>query len=187
MTAGSRSPSGDYVALLRGINVGGKNKLPMKDLVTLAGELGAGDARTYIQSGNLVCRLTKTAASSFSSRLAAGIESSFGLRVPVVLRSQTELRAVAKHNPFLSVTDDPKALHVAFLADRPNKKQLATLDPERSPGDRFSVRGSDVFLLCPNGVARTKLTNAWLDSKLSTTSTARNWRTVLKLVEMVDA
>jgi uncharacterized protein (DUF1697 family) len=183
----SQAGAGPYAALLRGINVGGKNKLPMKDLVALAEELGAADVRTYIQSGNLVCRLTKTAANSFPSRLTAGIQRSFDLRVPVVMRSQAELRAIAKHNPFLSVTDEPKAHHVAFLADRPNKKRLATLDPDRSPGDRFSVRGGDVYMLCPNGVARTKLTTAWLDSKLSTTSTARNWRTVLKLVEMVEA
>jgi uncharacterized protein (DUF1697 family) len=119
--------------------------------------------------------------------IAARIEEDLGLRVPVVLRSADELDAVLRDNPFLDRTDDEKALHVMFLRDHPAEDRVDALEPERSPPDEFAVVGRDVYLLCPNGVARTKLTNAWLDRRLDTVSTSRNWRTVRKLHEMAFA
>jgi uncharacterized protein (DUF1697 family) len=102
------------------------------------------------------------------------------------VRTADELRAVAQGNPFLDEGADADTLHVAFLADRPRSDRVAALDANRSPGDSFVVRGSEIYLRLPNGVARTKLTNAYFDSKLSTISTARNWRTVLKLLELMQ-
>jgi uncharacterized protein (DUF1697 family) len=117
-------------------------------------------------------------------RIAAAIEKQHGLRVPVVLRSAAELERIAARNPFLAERADPSTLHVAFLAAKPAKAALAALDPDRSPPDRFVALGMELYLHCPNGLARTKLTNAWLDSTLKTTSTVRNWKTVLRLVEL---
>jgi uncharacterized protein (DUF1697 family) len=173
-----------FVALLRGINVGGKNKLPMKDLVALFAQAGADDVRHYIQSGNVVFRATAPLAARLPGLVAREIERGLGLRVPVILRSDDELRAAAKANPLLAAGADPSTLHVMFLERAPGKKEIAALDPGRSPPDSFSLVGREVYLSCPNGMARTKLTNAYFDSTLRTTSTARNWRTVLKLVEM---
>jgi uncharacterized protein (DUF1697 family) len=176
--------NGTYVALLRGINVGGKNKLPMRELALIFVEAGCSDVATYIQSGNVVF---KTAARTYE-KLAATVEKQIAerhdLHVPVVLRSAAELGAVARKNPFIARGVDEKALHVMFLADAPSAQQIAALDPRRSPPDEFEVRGRDIYVSCPNGVGRSKLTNAWFDSKLDTTSTGRNWRTVLTLVEM---
>ncbi len=181
----SQGMAGDlYVALLRGINVGGENRLSMKDLVAIFSEAGCGDVQTYIQSGNVVFRATEARASRIPAAIATAVSDRLGFRAPVVMRTAGELRAIARGNPFLRAGADAEGLHVMFLADRPSPGKVATLDPKRSPPDEFEVRGREIYLRCPNGAARTKLTNAYFDTKLSTTSTMRNWRTVLKLVEM---
>ena len=106
--------------------------------------------------------------------------------MPVVTRSAVELRRAVEGNPFLAAGADVATLHVGFLASEPKAEPVAALDPARSPPDRFEVRGREIFLCLPDGVARSKLTNAYFDSKLATTSTFRNWRTVLTLLERVE-
>jgi uncharacterized protein (DUF1697 family) len=173
-----------HVALLRGVNVGGKNKLPMKDLAKLFADAGCTDVRTYIQSGNVVFRAKPAVARRVNTVVAAAIAKRFGFEAPVQTRSTEELRSVASKNPFLRKGADPELLHVAFLAQVPESP--AALDPKRSPPDEFVLQGREIFLRLPNGVARSKLTNAYFDSKLGTVSTLRNWRTVLTLLEMAS-
>lgn len=174
-----------HIALLRGINVGGRNKLPMKDLAAIFDDLGCADVRTYIQSGNVVFTAPPDVAASIPDRAAAAISDRFGLTVPVVTRTASELAEAHRRNPFLAEGCAPKTLAVAFLANHPAPDRVAALDPDRSPPDRFAVIGREVYLHMPNGVARSKLTNAYLDARLATVSTARNLRTVGKLLEMV--
>ena len=176
-----------HVALLRGINVGGKNKLPMKELVTLFTDVGCDNVTTYIQSGNIVFSASQELAARVPELVADGIRDRFGYRVPVVLRSAAEIAAVVSGNPFLDSGADIAVLHVAYLAEFPGADEVAALDPNRSPPDEFVVRDRDIYLRCPNGVARTKLSNAYFDSKLKTTSTMRNWKTTLKVLELVEA
>jgi uncharacterized protein (DUF1697 family) len=176
-----------HVALMRGINVGGKNKLPMADLVRLFVEAGCRDVETYIQSGNVVFSATENIASRVPDLIAKAVFDRLRVRALVVTRTATELRSVASANPFLRVGADAAELHVMFLAARPTSDKVAALDPERSPPDEFVVRGRDIYLRCRDGVARSKLTNDYFDRSLATTSTMRNWRTVLILAEMVDA
>jgi uncharacterized protein (DUF1697 family) len=177
--------AGTFVALLRGINLGGKNRLPMKDLVAIFERAGCVEVRHYIQSGNVVFGAKAELRTKIAGLVAQAIERHHGLKVPVVVRTAAEMRAVVGGNPYLDAdVADAKKLHVMFLADRPSKERAATLDPRRSPGDAFELRGRDVYLCLPNGVARTKLTNAYFDAALRTTSTGRNWNTVLKLAEM---
>lgn len=171
-----------HIALLRGINVGGKNKLPMKALAALFREAGCEDVRTYIQSGNVLFRAGATAADAIPSRISASIEERFGYRIPVVTRTAADLRATVEANPFAGAKAD--RLLVLFLANTPDPERVEALDPNRSPGDEFAVVGREVFLHCPNGFARSKLTNSYFDSALATTSTGRNWRTVGKLLEL---
>jgi len=173
-----------YVALLRGVNVGGKNRLPMRDLVSLLEDAGCCDVQTYIQSGNVICCAQVGLASRLPALIEGAVAERWGFHVPVVVRTRDELRAVAEGNPFLETGVDVERLHVVFLADAPSPAHVAALDPDRSPPDRFVVHGHEIYLHCPNGVARTKLTNQYFDSKLATTSTMRNWRTVLKLLEL---
>jgi uncharacterized protein (DUF1697 family) len=177
-------PLPTHVALLRGINVGGKNLLPMKELVRLFEKMGCVDVVTYIQSGNVLFSNPAAALDGFAGEMAAAIEKRFGLRVPLVLRSAQEIATVLAKNPFLTRSTDPKALHVAFLAAKPAAANAARLDPKRSPGDAFELRGRDLYLHLPNGVAKTKLTNDYFDRTLATVATVRNWNTVGKLVEM---
>ncbi len=177
--------AGKHVALLRGINVGGKNKLPMKDLVAIFEKLGCAEVKTYIQSGNVVFAAPAALAKGLPAKLASAIKKALGLQVPVVLRSAAEFRKAAAKHPLAGPGLDEKTLGIMFLADKPSAAQAKKLDPERSPGDRFKLVGRDLYMSYPNGSARSKLTNAYFDSVLETVSTARNWRTVGKLVEML--
>jgi uncharacterized protein (DUF1697 family) len=173
-----------YVALLRGINVGGKNKLPMADLRELVTALGHEDVVTYIQSGNIVFRSTLKPA-KVATDIAAGIAKGFGLRVPVIVRTRAELAQVAKNNPYLAPGADVAKLHVTFLADEPAATSIATLDPERCPPDEFIVKGKEIFMLLPNGMGRTKLTIDYFEKRLGTQGTARSWNTVNKLLDLM--
>ena len=173
-----------YVALLRGINVGGKNRVPMKQLTEIFLDCGCADVVTYIQSGNVIFRGPKAGQERLPARVQAEIASRLGHRVPVILRSAAEMREAVRSNPFLEREDG--RLHVYFLEHKPSEAAIRSLDPERSPGDSFRVAGREIYLLLPNGMGRTKLTNAYFDSKLGTTSTARNWATTVRLLEMVS-
>ena len=177
---------GTHIALLRGLNVGGKNKLPMKDLASMFTDAGCSDVQTYIQSGNVVFQARRAITTRIPALIAEAVWDRFGFRVQVVTRSAGELCKVARCNPFLRVGADAESLHVAFLADLPEAGKVALLDPNRSPPDEFRVRDREIFLHCPNGIARTKLTNDYFDSRLATTSTVRNWRTVIKLLELAE-
>lgn len=181
------SPTTTYLALLRGINVGGKNKLPMRELAAIFAENGCANLRTFIQSGNVVFTASGDCVRHLADRVTQQIAARFGFRSPVLVRTADELRRIVAQNPFLRRGGNEAALHVAFLADKPDPPRVAALDPQRSPGDSFELRGWEVYLYLPNGVARTKLTNAYLDATLATTSTLRNWRTVLSLLELTEA
>ena len=175
-----------YAALLRGVNVGGKNKLPIADLRDIFTAAGCAAVQTYIQSGNVVFEAVPDLAGRVPEIVTRTIRQRFGYEILVVVRSSDELRQVAVSSPF-DTSGDPRFLHVAFLEDTPSAEAVSRLDPERSPPDAFAVRGHNVYLHYPNGVARSKLTNDYLAAQLQTTSTMRNWRTVLTLLEMVDA
>ena len=182
-----RGTTGAHVALLRGINIGGKNKLPMADLAAIFREAGCDGVRTYIQSGNVVFRADPALAEEIPSLIGESILDRFGYRTPVIARSARELGEIVQANPFADTGTEANRLLVFFLADLPDRVRVETLDPDRSPGDEFVVRRREIFLHYPNGVARSKLTNSYFDSTLATTSTGRNWRTVTKLLELATA
>lgn len=173
-----------HLALLRAINVGGKNILPMKDLAQMFSDAGCTSVRTYIQSGNVVFETT-SAAPKIVELVKTTIEKKFGYRVPMVLRTSQQLLKTIRGNPFLKAGAHEKMLYVYFLADPPTARAVATLDSDRSAPDAFHVLGQEIYLHLPNGMGKSKLTNAYFDSKLSTISTARNWATVLTLAAMM--
>lgn len=173
-----------YVALLRGINVGGKNKLPMKDLAALFVGGGATHVSTYIQSGNVIFRAKPALAQTIAEAVTAGIAEQFGYRIPVVLRTAEELAEAIHHNPYIAQGVDESALHLLFLAGHPTPEGLNKLDPARSAPDEYIVRGREIYLNLKTSAADTKLTNAYFDARLATVSTGRNWRTVLKLRDL---
>lgn len=173
-----------HVALLRAVNLGRRNKVPMQELRRVFEALGCGGVRSYVQSGNVVFEADARLARRIPATIADAIERRWGVRTAVITRTATEVSAVVDRVP-VPVPDDHRFLQVAFLATAP--RAGAALDPARSPGDSFEVVGREVYLLYPNGTARSKLDNAYIERALGTTSTMRNWRTVRALVEMLDA
>jgi uncharacterized protein (DUF1697 family) len=167
-----------HVALLRGINVGGKNKLAMKDLCEMFAVAGCTNVETYIQSGNVVFAAEASVLKGLAATISAAILKRFGYTIPVVLRSAKEISLAVAGNPYLNVAADEKQLHTYFLADPPDEERVALLEHRRSEPDEFAVVGQEIYLRLPNGMGRTKLTNAYFDSKLGTTCTARSWATV---------
>lgn len=169
-----------YVALLRGINVGGRTRVAMDDLRRLFADLGHGDVATYIQSGNVLFD-----AAGPSPPVAAAIEeciaAELGLSVTVVLRSAAELDAVVDANPFAGRVPDPSKLHVTFLAAEP----AGTVEAPPGVADEWALAGREVFLHCPGGYGRTKLDNGFLERRLGVPATTRTWTTVRKLRDLL--
>jgi uncharacterized protein (DUF1697 family) len=178
--------AGVHVALLRGINVGGANKLAMSDLKAIFEGAGCSPVQTIIQSGNVVFAAPAGLVGDLAAIVADEIRRRFGVATPVILRSSAEIRAIIEGNPFLPAGADPAALHVMCLTNRPSREQIAALDADRSSPDEFVVVGKDIYLRLPNGVARSKLTNAYFDKALHTIGTARNWRTMTKLCQALE-
>jgi len=177
-----------HIALLRGINVGGKNPLPMKALAEEFVAAGCEDVRTFIQSGNVIFGAPADSDESRLSRLLCErLVKRFSYTAPLVLRTTEELHAAIANNPYPALGAPEETLHVMFLTATPDADAVKKLDPDRSPGDEYQVIGREIYLHLPNGMARTKLTNAYFDTKLGVTSTARNWRTTTKLLELMEA
>jgi uncharacterized protein (DUF1697 family) len=173
-----------FVALLRGVNVGGKNRIPMTELKSSFSALGHEDVVTYIQSGNVVFRSPRGNAKDVAAAVEQEIAATFGLSVTVLLRTPAELAAITEENPFLARNADLSKLHVVFLADRPAAAAVGRLDPGRSPPDEFSVLGREIYLRLPNGAGRSKLTIDYFERRLGVAATARNWKTLLKLLAL---
>ena len=171
------------VALLRGVNVGGKNKVSMRTLCEVFEAAGCKQAESYIQSGNVVFRSGLTDV-DLQKRLAAAIEARFGFAVPVVVRSAMELRTVLAVNPFAEIAEERVA--VMFLRDRPTLEAVDRLEMERFLPERFAAAGGEIYLDMPNGQGRSKMTTAYFDGRLRTVGTVRNLRTLRRLVAMAE-
>jgi uncharacterized protein (DUF1697 family) len=174
-----------YAGLIRGINVGGNRKLPMAELRSALGSAGYEGVSTYIQSGNVVLR-SAASAGAVGRGVERVIEERFELTVRVLVRTHDELEAVARANPYLSgaAKAETSKLHVVFLDGSPPVSSVVRLDPDRSPGDEFTVAGSEIYLHHPNGYGRSKLTLDWFERGLGVDGTARNWNTLIKLIEL---
>jgi uncharacterized protein (DUF1697 family) len=174
------------IALLRGINVGGKNLLPMKELVAMLGDLGAQKVKTYIQSGNVVFAWKDKDTSKLSHQITAEIKRRLGFDPHVLLLELEDLEKVIKQNPFPAEAEtDPKALHAGFLAAAPERADLKALESLKSDSERFRLVGKVFYLHAPDGMGRSKLA-AKSEKLLGVPMTDRNWRTVLTLWKMAQ-
>jgi uncharacterized protein (DUF1697 family) len=167
------------IALLRGINVGGNKKVEMARLRALMEDLGYRDVRTYVNSGNVVFSGPRRS----EKHLEAAIAKTFGFDVPVVLRSRDELADVVQANPLRDVATDPSKHLVVFC----DAEAATGLDPADFAPETFHVRGREVYLWAPRGLADSAVAKALATKPLGKKSTARNWRTVEKLLELADA
>ena len=173
------------VALLRGVNVGGARSLKSDDLKRAFLDSGADDAETVIQSGNVVFRAGRP--ETVATAAARAIEARFGFRPAMALRDAESWRAMVETNPFVAAGVDPATLHIACLVRPPAPSSRAPLDRSALAPDEFAVSGANVYLRLPNGVAKALLTNAVIDKAFGEISTLRNWRTVLRLLERLEA
>ncbi|MBX5480575.1 MAG: DUF1697 domain-containing protein [Myxococcaceae bacterium] len=173
-----------FAALLRGINLG-KRRIPMPRLAKMFEEAGGRDARTYVASGNVVFRAPPREGEAIAKKVEAAIRDEFGFDAPIVVRTHEELVAAARANPWAKqAASAPKAVHVVFLPNVPAAADVKRLDPDRSPGDQLVVKGREVHLFVPKGMADTRFTPAWMDATLKMVTTARNWNTVQALIEL---
>ena len=174
-----------YISILRGINVGGLRQIKMDPLKSLYEKLAFHDVETYIRSGNVLFSTVKKDTRELERLIEAEILRQFGFEVPVLVLSGEELEKVFRENPFLVKQNvDINCLHVTLLADRPEQKLIDDLSGFGSNGDEFVIVGKSVYLFCPNGYGRTKLTNTFFERKLKTRATTRNWKTIGKLLAL---
>jgi uncharacterized protein (DUF1697 family) len=173
-----------YAALLRGINVGGRKKVPMAALRELLGRLGYTDVITHLQSGNAVFSSQETPAGTLARSIADGITSEFDMDVKVVIRTHSELTDVIRRSPLPGGPEHPSRFFVAFLSAAPEADATGAMQAMSFDPDQIWISGAEAFLWCPEGAADTKLTNNFVEKRLKVTATSRNWNTVLKLAEL---
>jgi uncharacterized protein (DUF1697 family) len=173
-----------WVALLRAVNLGARNKVPMAELRASLERSGFGGVRTYIQSGNVLFTSGDGDREALARRLEEEIARSFGVATTAILRTFDELRAVAARHPFGA---DTSRTHVSFLAARPHPEGLARLAGFDAGPDRIEIDGTEAYLRYPHGVQGSRLTAARLERLLGVAGTARNWRTVTALAELASA
>ncbi len=175
-----------YISILRGINVSGQKKIQMAGLKKLYEDLNFKDVTTYIQSGNVIFRVSeKIAEIALSEKIGKKIFEQYGFQVPVILRDSKEMKAVVDQNPFSGKrVIDLSKLHVTFLSKVPRKMLADSLLTFQQTIDRFIISGREIYLYCPNGYGTTKLSNTFFERKLEVTATTRNWKTVMTLNEI---
>lgn len=173
------------VALLRGINVGSHNRIAMVDLRELLANLGYSDARTLVQSGNIV--LTAAVSSEqLAQELEREIAGRFGVETPVVVRTREELATVVALNPLGDVADQPKLYQVSFLSAEPDPRALGKIAQVDVSPERFVHAGREIYAWHPEGIHSSRLARLLTDKRLGVIATARNWKTTTKLLEMAD-
>jgi len=176
------------ISLLRGVNVGGHNKIKMEELRELYESLGLRHAQTYVQSGNVVFSTDARDFTRLSKRIADAIEERFAFRPGVILRTAADLRAVIAANPFAARRDlDPSKLLVQFLASEPPADVREGVLRIESEPEELRMAGRELYIYYPNGMARPKVAWASIERILQTPCTGRNWNTVRKLLEMAES
>lgn len=169
-----------YVALLRGINVGGHNKVPMPALRTLCESIGCTEVSTYIQSGNVVLS-SALSAPDLGAALEKTIADQLGVAPAVMIRTHRQLVDAAAANPFPDA--EPGHLHIGFLATELNSEQREKLAEFEHPSEEIAVRGTEVYFHLPNGMGRAKLPELY-NRRIKVPTTVRNWRTLTTLIDM---
>jgi len=174
-----------HVGLLRGINLGPHHKVPMAELRQLASSVGLHDPVTYIQSGNLVFDVD-AGDTGFAERLENALAERYGFEVPVLTRSREELESLARSHPLASPGLEERFLMVAFMERTPEVRVEEVIDAVEFAPDTFEQSGKNVYLAYPNGQGRSRLSHDLLQRRLGVRVTIRNWRTVVRLVELAD-
>ncbi|GJL97100.1 MAG: hypothetical protein DHS20C06_09170 [Hyphobacterium sp.] len=174
-----------WIALIRGINVGGNNVVPMKALRDLLGQRGFSTVRTYIQSGNCILDADDMTAAEIETGIASVIEDGFGFRPDVMAFTATDFASAIARNPFAARKFDPKHTHIFFLDKTPARPDIDAMNRLLQPGEAFELRDRLFFLRASNGVGRSKIA-ARIERFLGVTATSRNLNTVQKIQALLD-
>lgn len=174
-----------WIALLRGINVVGANKVPMKELAAALQRAGFASVRTYIQSGNVIFRSSAGGARALSTRIARLVRRKFGFEPQVMVISRRALERAVRDNPFPGAREDHKSLHLFFLSARPHKPDLESLAQLDLGREAFALKGGVFYLYTPDGFPDS-VVRSRLERCLGVAATGRNWRTANQLLKMLD-
>ena len=176
-----------YITLLRGINVSGANSIKMADLKGLFEDLGFLKVKTYIQSGNVVFTSDNSDMAHIQKDIEDSFAQTFGFPVKVMVRTANELNAIIENNPFQNQPmRESNRIIALFLASDPSSTALEEIQKTYDGPEEIDIIGQEVFIYYPDGMGRSKLTNTFLEKRLKTAGTARNWNTVLKLQKMME-
>lgn len=175
-----------FIALFRGISVGGRHSLPMKELVALLENLGCRNVRTYIQSGTAVFQSSEKGPGTLAKRISAEIKRRRGFEPAVQLLTVKEFEKALRQNPFAEAVADPKSLHLSFLAEKPKRPDLKRLEELRKDSEHYRLIGRVFYLHAPEGIGRSKLAAA-AERCLGVSLTDRNWRTVCEIMKLAKS
>jgi uncharacterized protein (DUF1697 family) len=171
-----------HIGLLRAVNLPGHNKVSMADLCGLLAELGLEDGRSLLQSGNLVFRSNARTGTQLESLLEHAAEKRLGLRTHFLVRTAADWKVIVADNPFPEEAErDPSHLLVMFLKKTPNRENVTALQKAITGREVLRTQGPHAYVIYPDGIGRSRLTNALIEKMLVTRGTGRNWNTVLKL------
>ncbi len=177
-----------YAAFLRAVNMTGHNTIRMAELSDMFRKLGFSDAETYIQSGNIIFNSSgKQDEAGLTSLIEAGITKRFGHSVRAMLRSLPEIESFRARNPYLNEDNfDQTRMAVLMLHEAPDENQILKVKDIDYPPDKFQISGKEIYIFCPNGFGKTKLYTNFFENKMKVTGTARNWKTILTILEMCE-
>ena len=175
-----------FISILRGINVSGQKRILMTDLKALYKDLKFTEVITYIQSGNVIFKSNeKLSDADFAKKIEEAIYEKYDFEVPVIIRSEHEIKKIISANPFLEEKSiDCKKLHVTFLSEIPLKKNIESLENLNFTPDRFIMHEKEIYLYVPDSYGETKISNNFFEKKLKVKATTRNWNTIMKLAAM---
>ncbi len=177
-----------YIAILRGINVGGHRVIKMDALKVLMFEIGLENVQTYIQSGNIVFQKKDASTHDLEKSISAAILDKFSFEVPVIVLEHQELSNIIAQNPFVNTNGiEESFLHLTFLSAKPNEGFYEQIKELKFGEDSFLLKETTLHIYCPNGYGNTKLNNSFFESKLKVNATTRNWKTSKKLLDMAES
>jgi len=171
-----------FVSMLRGVNVGGHGSVKAGELTALYESLGFADVRAVLQSGNVIFRSNLGARKQLTVRIAQELERRLGLTIEVLVRTLEEIAMIVDRGPILAEPKDRSKLLVMFLGAVPDARATASLLKQHAGPEVIEPRGPEIYLYYPNGIGRSKLSGAFIESKLGVPGTARNWNTLTKLL-----
>jgi uncharacterized protein (DUF1697 family) len=175
------------ISMLRGVNLGGHNRIKMDALCALYKALKFEDPRTYVQSGNVIFRTNEKNSGALAKKIQDAIESKFGFRPEVILRTGDELRKAIAATPFAASRNlEPGKILVTFLAGEPGPEALATIAKLKSHPEELHLKGREMYIYFPDGAGKSKLPWSQVEKLLKTTGTARNWNSVTKMLAIAE-